>query len=331
MKRNSILAFLCVLMFTILFLTVGGCGPVKLENVVNVEPNETAFMISLEDDNQGKFESIKYLEGKKVAAKRILLPQREQSLGRGSWNYRWIPTARVIKVDRSLVSRKWVGDPKTASSPETSPLEVESLDSIGFAVGVTITARIDESDAAKFLYFHSGKQLSEVIDTNIKSFILAKLSTEFGAVPLTACRNKKNEIFSRVTGECKNFFKERGITIEYMGLSEGLTYLNPKVQETIDNSFIAEQSKVTAQQEQEAQTIKNATAISKAKAEAEVARALASNLGAVKAKLQLEIETKKLEIWSEAFKKWNGELPPLLPDNNPFVTQFFSAFKKMGQ
>ncbi len=317
-------------------LLVVGCGPVKLEEVVEVGPNETAFLVDLETDNQGKFESIDFLEKRKVAAKRILLPQREQTTGRGPGAYRWLPTARVIKVDRSLVSRKWTGDRAATtegaqkdSNAATSPLEVESLDSIGFAVGVTITSRVDEKDAATFLYYHAGKQLSEVIDTNVKSFILARLSEEFGAVSLTDCRSKKNAIFNKVEKEAQEFFKAKGITIEYMGLSEGLTYLDTKIQDAIDKAFLAEQDKITALQEQAAQVIRNQTLVSKVTAESKAANALAQNLNAAMAKQRLELEAKRVEVQLAMAKQWDGKLPSMLvPADNPFTSMLFGSAKK---
>lgn len=307
-------------------LVLVGCGPVKLEKSVEVGPSETAYLVALETDAQGKFESIEYLEQQKVAAKRILLPQRDRKTGRMWFEYEWIPTARVIKVDRKPVSRKWTT--AQSSDPTTAPLEVESLDSIGFAVGVTTTARIDEKEASRFLYYHAGRQLEEVIDTNIKSFVLAGLSTEFGKYNLTEARKKKNEIFEKVEKEATVFFKERGITIEYMGLSEGLTYEMPEIQKAIDNSFVAEQSKITAQQEQEAAKIQNQTLIAKVAAESEAANRLAQNLNAAMAKQRLEIEKLRVEAQLEMAKKWNGQLPTnIIPSNNPFLTNLFGAGK----
>lgn len=324
-----------LLLFTLPLLLLIGCGPVQLEQNVEVGPSETAYLVSLEKDNQGKFESIEYLDKQKVAAKRILLPQRAQSLGRAPWNYRYIPTARVIKVDRKPISRKWTGDRDATTEganytdAATSPLEVESLDSIGFAVGVTITARIDEKDASKFLYYHAGRQLNEVIDTNIKSFVLTRLSEEFGRYNLTDCRKQKNNIFDKVELEATNFFSQRGVTIEYMGLSEGLTYLNPAIQEAIDASFKAEQDKITAQQEQEAQAIRNKTLIAKITAESQAANELAQNLNAALAKQRIEIEVKKADALLKMAEKWNGQMPSnVIPSDNPFMGMFFGAAKK---
>lgn len=329
MKTLTFLSLLICLMVT----TLIGCGPVKLEQNIDVAPNETAFLVALEKDNQGKFQSIDYLEQNRVAAKRISLPQRQQSTGRFWYDYQYIPTARVIKVDRSLVSRKWTGDSTDKDSggneAATSPLQVESLDSIGFAVGVTITARIDESDAARFLYYHAGKQLSEVIDTNIKSFILSRLSSEFGSVALNDCRTKKNEIFKRVGQETTAFFKLRGITIEYMGLSEGLHYLNRSIQQSIDNSFMAEQDRITAQQEQDAQVIRNQTIIAKTTAESKAANELAKNLSAAMAKQNIEIQLIRAKALQTMSEKWNGALPAnVIPSDNPLMGMFFGAAKR---
>ncbi len=310
-----------LLLLLIVAMGLTACGPMQREMVVEVGPSETAYLVSLEKDTQGKFESIEYLESQKVAAKRILLPQRQQQTGRMPGSYRWIPTARVIKVDRAPVSRKWVGDPTTNNDPKTAPLEVESIDSIGFAIGVTITARIDEKNASRFLYYFAAKPLAEVIDTNIKSFILTRLSEEFGALPLQEARRKKNDIFNRTEKEAMTFFLERGITIDYMGLSEGLTYLNPEIQEAIDASFKAEQDRITAQQEQEAQVIRNKTLIAQVTAQATAARQQAQVLPTT-------IAIKRAEALLTMAEKWNGQLPTnVIPSDNPFMGMFFGTTK----
>ena len=55
-------------------LLVASCRPYHEEIYVEIQPNETAFLIPLEEgtqDNQMKFESAEYLETMKVAAKRV--------------------------------------------------------------------------------------------------------------------------------------------------------------------------------------------------------------------------------------------------------------------
>ena len=54
-------------------LMLAACGPVELPIYDEVQPNESAYVIPLEGatkTNQGKFDSVSFLEEKKVAAKR---------------------------------------------------------------------------------------------------------------------------------------------------------------------------------------------------------------------------------------------------------------------
>jgi hypothetical protein len=81
--------------------------PVRVDPIEEIEPNETAFVIPLElgTENQAKLESIDFLEKNQVAAKRIVIPQRERKIGRWGHNIEWIPTVRVVTVDRTPVTR----------------------------------------------------------------------------------------------------------------------------------------------------------------------------------------------------------------------------------
>lgn len=185
------------LLFVLPLLLIG-CGPVQLEQNVEVGPSETAYLVSLEKDNQGKFESIEYLDKQKVAAKRILLPQRAQSLGRAPWSYRYIPTARVIKVDRKPISRKWTGDRNATTEganytdAATSPLEVESLDSIGFAISnlqkitdASLSISYDIFD--KFLYDY-------ISSTSTRDRIVKLFLGNIHSIPITymvICNDKR--------------------------------------------------------------------------------------------------------------------------------------------
>jgi len=84
---------------------------------VVIGPNETAFVIPLEGDStaQGRVQSIDALEKAKVMAKRIYLPVRKRDLGRGPANYEWVPTLKVVKVDRSPVTREWTAEVSTGT------------------------------------------------------------------------------------------------------------------------------------------------------------------------------------------------------------------------
>jgi len=100
-----------VFLLIIIAVLASACGPARIDEFIEVKPSETAFVIPLEGDTkaQGKFNSEKYLIDKKVAAKRIYLPLRKVDTGRFWWQYAWVPTVKVITVDRKPITFEWEG------------------------------------------------------------------------------------------------------------------------------------------------------------------------------------------------------------------------------
>ena len=237
MFRKFFAMFLAVSM-----LSFVGCGAYQTEMAEEVDAHETAFMIKMEGDsgNQAKFESVEFLEQRKVAAKRIILPQRKRSTGRAWFSYEWIPTARVIKISRRPVQREWTDDVESGTSSEFQKLHVESLDSVGFGVGATIMARVDEADAARFLYYFNGQQLETIIDGPVRGFALSLLSDAFGRMNLEQCKKSKTVVFSEARKQLVDKFRPMGITIDFFGSSEGLTYDNKSIQAAIDDQVVSE-------------------------------------------------------------------------------------------
>ena len=223
--RNFNFILLLVAVFTVVGLT--GCGPYPTEQAVEVKNNETAFVVPLEGDSKSKqaqFMSIEYLEKAKVATKRIVIPLRKRSLGRAWFDYEWIPLARVIVVDRSPVTREWL---------DKEGIKVESLDSVGFTVGVNCTSMIREEDAAKFLYYYPGNSLADVMNKNVKGFIQNVLAREFGSRDLSVCQKEKKNIVLDLAKELETHFAQYGITISNVGIADGMSYDNAEVQKTL--------------------------------------------------------------------------------------------------
>ncbi len=289
-----------------------GCGPAKVLPLEMVGPNETAFVIPLEGDSaaQAKFESVDFLSKHKVVSKRVELPVRERSIGRMWWDYEWIPTVRVVKVDRSLITREW-----SPTVKDSHPLATVSLDSISFHVGVNLTAFILEEDSAKYLYFHTTKPLAEVVDRNVRGFLQDKLSAEFGVRKLEDCKKDRSAIFKTVEQVTINHFKEYGITISNIGSAGGFDYDDDRIQQAINDTANAEMSIEVAKKEKLAQDERNQQIVAKAKAEADAANEFAKAQTAMTAKVRLEIEMKE----AEARLKWDGKLPEktlVLPQGN---------------
>lgn len=293
------------------------CGPYCTEKTEEIKNNETAFVVPLEGDTmakQGQFMSIEYLDKAKIAAKRITIPQRIKSLGRASWDYEWIPTVRIIKVDRAPQTREWIGK---------SGISVESNESVGFTVGISVTAMIKEENASKFLYYYAGGDLKDVMDKNVKGYIQNILAREFGNRSVDECIKKKSEIVTILSEDCKKYFDVYGITISSIGISDGLSFENKEVQDTIDSVFVNMTVIKQAEQKRDAQKILNETELSIAKNERAKAEEFAKAAQAQTAMIDLKIKQMQAEANLMSAKKWNGQVPTsVVPAGSNFLFQF---------
>jgi hypothetical protein len=233
-------------------LLVASCRPYHEEIYVEIQPNETAFLIPLEEgtqDNQMKFESAEYLETMKVAAKRVYIPTIWHQTGHIRLRGEWIPTVKVLVVDRAPETREWTEDTETGTEKVKQDINVESKESIGFGIGITCTASIPEELASTFLYYYNGKTLDEVMDNNVRSFIQDILTSEFGIRELSECQAQRKDIFNIMKTKTTEFFLERGVRIDNIGAAGEFHYLNPEIQTAINMEFVAEKKRDAAENE----------------------------------------------------------------------------------
>jgi hypothetical protein len=319
MKNSSIIrTALAVVMASLLSACGFFIGPAKVLPLETVKPNETAFAIPLEGDTVGgqmKFESVSYLNSKKVQNKQIEIPVRDRSIGRWPGEFEWIATMRVIRVDRSLVTREWNTSGKDATQ-KNAAIAVESKESINFHVGINITALITEEDASTYLYWHNTKTLAEVIDTNIKGFVQGVLAREFGALTLEESKVQKNRVFAQADTETKEHFKKYGITVLNIGNAGGLEYDDQSIQASINRTQTAQMDVQVAEQQRLAQAKRNETNVAKAIADRQAAMEFAKAKDAQVARLELDIKmveasAKKTQADASlvAAGRWTGSLP----------------------
>lgn len=297
----------------ILIASLSACvGQPDLEELVEIKSNETAFMIKLEGDSktgQAKFMSEEFLEQNKVATKRISIPHRKRSTGNNSNDYEWIATAKLVTVDRTPVSREWTSSEKTGTSNKNEGIKVESVESIDFSIGVVMTASIPEDKAAKFLYNYAGKALRDVADQDIRTYVQAGLSREFGVRSLIDGQHQKKEIFDKVLVDTRAHFADLGVVINNLGYAEGMTYSDPGIQKAINETYAAQQSveKAKAKVQEATQMRLAAEEFAKAR-EAQVA------------KTQLEIEMLKAQAMVEFAKNLKpGMLPNIVPQGSQLL------------
>jgi regulator of protease activity HflC (stomatin/prohibitin superfamily) len=322
-----------MLLVAVMAVCVAGCRkPPLVEKFDEVKNNETAFVIQLEGGSQAKLDSLEALQKMQVSSKRIDIPQRFQKTGRYGWQGKWIPTIKIIKVDRSPVTREWSSDTTTGTSAKDQGIWVESMDSIGFSTGFNCTAMVTEPDSAQFLYLYPGGSLSRVMDDQIRNDIQSVASEAAAIYPLDECRTRKLEIIKAVRETVIPKYAKTGITITTIGMFGGFEYEEAEIQTAINKTFIAQQDKVVAAAEYEAQEDRNRTiekaavgiknaAVTKAegasqsaiiKAEGEARAIELVALAAEQANSNpVFLELKKLEVEIERLKIWDGAYPKM--------------------
>ncbi len=321
-----------------LALSASGCvRPYDKPEHVEIETSETGFLIPLEGDTgtQTKFESVDYLHQKKVASKRVTVTHRWNQTGRFSNDGSWLPTVRLVKVNRSPITREWTAEQKHAHGGDKA-IWIESADSVGFSMGFTCTAFIDEKDAATFLYWYPSGSLASVMDSEVRGRIQQASAEVAAKYTLDILRSKKQEIADAVREDVTEFFLKRGITVTTVGMFGGMTYENPAIQKSIDETFISQQLKVVAAAKFEAQQKENerieleATAsaeryrleargrsdarLAEAKAEAE-AIGLINTATATSTPMLLQIRA--LDVEKARVEKWSGQFPQTMLGSNP--------------
>jgi len=326
--RRSNIAAKIIIICSMASLATFGCGPMQVEVNEEIKPNETAFLVPLEGATKGgqaQFMSEDYLNTNKVAVKRVTIPTRQRNTGRLPGDFEWIPTMKLIRVDRTPVTRVWTRGKDTGTGSSNQAFCVESRESVDFCVGATSIASITEANAAKYQYHFAGKPLSTVMDEDIRGFASNILSREFGARTLDQARGEKSEIFTTAFKETAEFFESRGVTLLSFGGSEGLQYTDFKIQDAINRTFIAENDKNTAENERIAQEKRNALNVAKAVAEREAAEEFAKAKEAQTAIRELDIRMIQAQAMLEAaknLKDLKGQLPSVMPQGSMFLFGF---------
>jgi len=315
--------FLNSILTLTLALGAGCLKPVKVLDVKVIGPNETAWVIPLDistKDTQAKFNSVDFLNGRKVAAKRVMIDKVERSIGRFWWEIEWIPAVRVITVDRSLVTREWTDNTGTGTAAAKQGIPVNTKDNIGLTIGLTITVSIDEEDASTYLYYHGEKSLASVTDENIRSYAVAELNKAVSSMDLTDFQQHQSSIYNTLFTNAVHVFKEKGVKIQYLGNAEGWHFSNQAIQDSINKSFIAQQDNKTAEMEQIATKTRNATLVLNAQAQVEAAEKLLKAKEASELQNQLAIQKMTAETGLKMAEKWDGKLPSnILPSNSPLL------------
>ena len=307
----------------LLIVTFSGCGPAKLEDFDDVEDHETSFLIPMEGqtESQEKFNSKDFLQQNLIAAKRVSLPLRKKYTGRMPWDYEWIPTARLITVERTPKHREWIN---LEGNKQGQVLRAQSSEGIKFTTGAVISALVTEDDAALFRSHFKNVPLDTILDTTVRGYAQERLAAEFGAISLDKCQTNKSVVFSKVEKETIDEFRKVGITVLYFGNHGGLAYLNDKVQQAIDSEYLQKLDKQISEKKLVAQLTRNDTQNIQAKAEAAAAGKLQEAAEAMQFVTSVEIAKMQAQARLDMAKKVTGKLPEtILPSegNNQLLME----------
>lgn len=317
-KKFVVLGFMA--MFMLLCFT--GCRrPYDAPEFVTIEASQTAFLIPLTGDttDQASFASEELLEQAKVATKEIQIPHRWVQTGRRDWQGEYRPSAKLIVVERKPVSRSWESGDTAATSGNA--IWGETSDGIGFYVGMSCSAQINEEDATKFLYRFNNTPLESIIDNEIKTMVKDEFNRQASKYNSSELHTNKANIMNAVKDSVTEYFKEFGITITVLGANEGFSFENQTIQDAIDKKFASEQELVTQQ------NINDVT-LAKAQAEAEAAKITAeaeAEVLLIAAEAEAEANRKIAASLTSTlidkikYERWNGELPQVQGDATPII------------
>lgn len=235
--------------------------PYDVPEFIDVDSSESAFLIPLDGDaaNQAAFQSVKYLEEKKVATKRVQITHHWRQTGYLPATGSYVGTVRLVKVDRRPITREWTKSHKTGTSSKDEAISAESKDSVNFSMGLSCTAFIPEESAAVYLYSYPSKSLAEMLDMEVRARIHQIIAEEAGNYDLFDLPAKKNDIMKAVRADIVPFFKKKGIEVTTLAMVGGLTFDNPEIQRSIDDAAKAAQLKVAAEAKRAAQEVENKT------------------------------------------------------------------------
>jgi hypothetical protein len=236
-------------------------------------PNESAFFIpdtGANKDSQAQFNSEAYLQDKKIAVKRFIIPHQKLSGSGGAswlstgWDF-YVPTGRLIIVDRSPYSREWVASRNRGTSARDESIPCQSKEGVNITVGVSIGASVSEDNAARYLY-HFGvlpptdaagrlldrsapqtiftsvyysRRLSDVMDDVGRKRVQTLICNEIASRTFDQANEEAVKIMDNVRKSATDYFAGVGVTLEFIGWGDTFAF-DPDVQKAVNDKRNAE-------------------------------------------------------------------------------------------
>jgi hypothetical protein len=225
-------------------------------------PNESAFWIpdvGANKDTQTKFDSESYLSDNKVATKRFIVPHAKLSNSGGflGWDF-YVPTGRLIIVDRTPYSREWVKSANRGTSSSDQSFPCQSKEGLNITAGVSIGASVSEENAAKFLYHfgvvapqgnrndpqvifasvYTGRSLANVMDDVGRKKVQTLVCSEIGKRTFDQANDEMVPMMENIQKTVKEYFAFVGITLDFIGWADTFEF-DQSVQKAVNDRYIA--------------------------------------------------------------------------------------------
>ena len=233
-----------------------------------IMPNESAFWIPDVGaaSSQAQLESEAFLNEKKLAVKRFIIPHQKLSGSGGwaAWDY-YVPSGRLIIVDRTPYSREWVDADDRGTSKKKEGFPCQSKEGINITVGISIGASVTERDAAKFLYrfgvtppkgdrtsgeviftsVYNGRSLEQVMDDVGRKKVQTLVCGLIGSRTFDAANDEAGAIIAAVEEASKAYFAAVGVTLDFIGWGDTFEF-DKDVQAAVNRRYVATQDEKVA-------------------------------------------------------------------------------------
>ena len=229
-----------------------------------VLPNESAFWIPDAGDrkaDQTRLDSEAFLEANRISVARFIIPHvKFQNSGGWAGFDAYVPSGRLIIVDRSPYTREWVDHADRGTSARKEGFPCQSREGLNVTAGVTIgTSVADGPQASRFLYrfgvkrpagersdratiftsVYFSRSLAEVMDDVGRKQIQAIVCREFAARPLDRANDEANAIMATIEQEARKYLASMGITLDFIGWADTFTF-DRDIQKAINDRYIAD-------------------------------------------------------------------------------------------
>ncbi len=231
-------------------------------------PNESAFFIpdaGANKDSQSSFGSAEYLRANKIPAKRFQIPHAKLA-GSSIWTDFYVPTGRLIIVDRAPFSREWVAQSSRGTSPKDESFPCQSKEGLNIAVGMAIGASVSEENSPVFLYHFGvrppqgdrtrpevifasvfyGRSLAEVMDGPIRNKVQSLVCSEFTKRSFDDANAQANDILKAIETSVGAYLNNVGITLDFIGWADTFTF-DKDVQAAVNRRYVASQDRAIAE------------------------------------------------------------------------------------